>query len=159
MSSGRSSQLRQVTIPACPDNRDRRQKGQEPLDRLDRSQVVAQQCPGLAPGLRHYHALHAHRTSRFRDGERKVIPSTTTSSGTSTPVDYVKDTPVLAPDNEHLPATFVYAGINVERCGLFTGVRGKQLAGRCTLIRTGAFPCHDEWQALIAAVEAGELGK
>jgi hypothetical protein len=54
---------------------------------------------------------------------------------------------------EHLPATFVYAGINVERCGLFTGVRGKQLAGRCTLIRTGAFPCHSEWQALIATLE------
>jgi Bacterial TniB protein len=54
---------------------------------------------------------------------------------------------------EHLPATFVYAGINVERCGLFTGMRGKQLAGRCTLIRTGAFPCNSEWQALIATLE------
>ena len=54
---------------------------------------------------------------------------------------------------EHLPATFVYAGINVERSGLFTGVRGKQLAGRCTLIRTGAFPCHDEWHGLIATLE------
>jgi hypothetical protein len=54
---------------------------------------------------------------------------------------------------EHLPATFVYAGINVERCGLFTGVRGKQLAGRCTLIRTGPFPCQHEWQALIATLE------
>jgi len=54
---------------------------------------------------------------------------------------------------EHLPATFVYAGINVERCGLFTGVRGKQLAGRCTLIRTGPFPCNPEWQALIATLE------
>jgi Bacterial TniB protein len=54
---------------------------------------------------------------------------------------------------EHLPATFVYAGINVERCGLFTGMRGKQLAGRCTLTRTGAFPCNTEWQALIATLE------
>jgi len=54
---------------------------------------------------------------------------------------------------EHLPATFVYAGINVERCGLFTGMRGKQLAGRCTLIRTSAFPCNTEWQALIATLE------
>ena len=41
---------------------------------------------------------------------------------------------------EHLPATFVYAGINVERSGLFTGVRGKQIAGRCVLINTGPFP-------------------
>ena len=31
---------------------------------------------------------------------------------------------------EHLPATFIYAGIDVERCGVFTGTRGRQLAGR-----------------------------
>jgi hypothetical protein len=54
---------------------------------------------------------------------------------------------------EHLPATFVYAGINVERSGLFTGVRGKQMAGRCTLIRTAAFPYNAEWQALVATLE------
>ena len=41
---------------------------------------------------------------------------------------------------EHLPATFVYAGIDVEQSGLFTGIRGKQLAGRCVLIRTGPVP-------------------
>ena len=28
---------------------------------------------------------------------------------------------------EHIPATFVYAGINVESSGLFTGARGKQI--------------------------------
>src|SRR5690348_5610727 len=28
---------------------------------------------------------------------------------------------------EHLPATFIYAGIDVERCGVFTGTRGRQL--------------------------------
>lgn len=55
---------------------------------------------------------------------------------------------------EHLPATFVYAGIGVERSGLFTGVRGKQLAGRCALVTTGPFPYHDEWQQLIASMEA-----
>jgi hypothetical protein len=32
---------------------------------------------------------------------------------------------------EHLPATLVSPGINVERSGLFTGVRGGQIAGRC----------------------------
>src|SRR5262249_42801078 len=37
---------------------------------------------------------------------------------------------------EHLPATFVYAGIDVERCGVFTGTRGRQLAGRCGLTCT-----------------------
>lgn len=55
---------------------------------------------------------------------------------------------------EHLPATFVYAGINVERSGLFTGVRGGQIAGRCVLINTGAFPFHDEWSGLVATLEA-----
>ena len=55
---------------------------------------------------------------------------------------------------EHLPATFVYAGINVERCGLFTGVRGKQIAGRCVLINTGPFPYQQEWTGLVATLEA-----
>ena len=55
---------------------------------------------------------------------------------------------------EHLPATFVYAGINVERSGLFTGVRGKQIAGRCVLAATGPFPCGQEWAGLVATMEA-----
>lgn len=54
---------------------------------------------------------------------------------------------------EHLPATFVYAGINVERNGLFTGVRGKQIAGRCVLIKTAPFPHQAEWKSLIATLE------
>jgi TniB protein len=54
---------------------------------------------------------------------------------------------------EHLPATFVYAGINVEQSGLFTGVRGKQIAGRCVLISTGPFPVQQEWAALLATLE------
>jgi hypothetical protein len=53
---------------------------------------------------------------------------------------------------EHLPATFVYAGIDVER-RLFTGVRGKQIAGRCVLVSTGAYPCDAEWKALVATLE------
>jgi hypothetical protein len=55
---------------------------------------------------------------------------------------------------EHLPATFVYAGIDVERSGLFTGVRGKQIAGRCVLAATGPFPCQQEWTSLVATMEA-----
>jgi len=55
---------------------------------------------------------------------------------------------------EHLPATFVYAGINVERSGLFTGVRGKQIAGRCVLTSTGPFPCQQEWKSLVASMES-----
>jgi len=55
---------------------------------------------------------------------------------------------------EHLPATFVYAGINVERSGLFTGVRGKQIAGRCVLVNSVPFPYQQEWSGLIATMEA-----
>jgi AAA domain len=55
---------------------------------------------------------------------------------------------------EHLPATFAYAGVDVERSGLFTGVRGRQIAGRCVLISTGPFPLQAEWAALLATLEA-----
>ena len=55
---------------------------------------------------------------------------------------------------EHLPATFAYAGVNVERSGLFTGVRGKQIAGRCLLVHTGPFPCQAEWASLLATLDA-----
>lgn len=55
---------------------------------------------------------------------------------------------------EHLPATFIYAGIEVERSGLFTGIRGKQLAGRCGLVNTSPFPYQKEWTQLVAAMEA-----
>ena len=54
---------------------------------------------------------------------------------------------------DHLPATFVYAGINVENENLFTGVRGKQIAGRCVLIHTRAFPYQREWKALVATLD------
>ena len=57
-------------------------------------------------------------------------------------------------DRVELPATFIYAGIDVERRGVFTGTRGRQLAGRCELICTGAFPYRQEWTQLIAALEA-----
>ncbi|MCK8671563.1 ATP-binding protein [Rhodococcus sp. HM1] len=55
---------------------------------------------------------------------------------------------------EHLPATFVYAGIDVERSGLFTGVRGQQIAGRSLLINTTPFPCTTEWKQLVGGLEA-----
>lgn len=55
---------------------------------------------------------------------------------------------------EHLPATFVYAGIDVEHSGLFTGIRGDQIAGRCTLLHTGPFPLNSQWEALVVTMEA-----
>jgi TniB protein len=54
---------------------------------------------------------------------------------------------------EHLAATFVYAGINVESCGLFTGVRGQQIAARCVLTRTGKFAYQKEWLGIVTLME------
>ena len=55
---------------------------------------------------------------------------------------------------EHLSATFVYAGIDVKNSGLFDGLRGKQIEGRCVLLNTTAFPRATEWKALIATMES-----
>ena len=63
------------------------------------------------------------------------------------------DGPDSAEDNERIPATFVYAGIDVEREGLFSGTRGSQIAGRFTLIPTLPFPLAAEWQGLVATLE------
>lgn len=52
---------------------------------------------------------------------------------------------------EHLPATFVYAGIDVPR--KLSGVRGAQILGRSVVINTGPFPYGDEWKAMIATLE------
>lgn len=54
---------------------------------------------------------------------------------------------------ERIPATFVYAGIDIERAGLLNGPRGEQIAGRFSMIRTGAFRRGDQWKALIATLE------
>jgi len=55
--------------------------------------------------------------------------------------------------SERIPATFVLAGINVERAGLLSGTRGEQIAGRFSMVRTGPFPCDGQWATLIAALE------
>lgn len=54
--------------------------------------------------------------------------------------------------SDHIPATFVYAGIDVESL-LFNGLRGRQLAGRYQTLRTAPFPCADEWNGLVATFE------
>jgi hypothetical protein len=54
---------------------------------------------------------------------------------------------------EHMPATFVFAGINVERSGMFAGLRGRQISARSVLVRTGQFEFGDEWRSLVASLE------
>jgi hypothetical protein len=55
--------------------------------------------------------------------------------------------------SERIPATFVYAGIDVERNGLLSGIRGEQIAGRFGMVRTSAFPRGEYWTGLISALE------
>jgi hypothetical protein len=60
--------------------------------------------------------------------------------------------------SERIPATFIYADVDVERAGLFAGTRGKQLAGRFATIPAAPFPYgtaaqRADWQALVATLE------
>lgn len=60
--------------------------------------------------------------------------------------------------SERLPATFVYAGIDVERGGLFTGTRGRQIASRFATIATKPFGYattaqREQWHSLVATLE------
>ncbi|MGA5135220.1 TniB family NTP-binding protein [Streptomyces olivoreticuli] len=60
---------------------------------------------------------------------------------------------------ERLPATFAYAGIDVEDQGLFAGTRGRQIAGRFTVIPAAPFSYapgedRDAWQALVDTLES-----
>jgi hypothetical protein len=60
---------------------------------------------------------------------------------------------------ERLPATFVYAGVEVEAQGLFAGARGRQIAGRFTVVTAAPFEYgtsaqRDAWHALVATLES-----
>jgi Bacterial TniB protein len=60
--------------------------------------------------------------------------------------------------SERIPATFVYAGIDLEAGGLFTGIRGSQIASRFATIETRPFAHGTEaqrtgWRSLIATLE------
>ncbi|WP_406395989.1 TniB family NTP-binding protein [Streptomyces sp. NBC_00887] len=55
--------------------------------------------------------------------------------------------------SERIPATFIYAGIDIEGSTLLSGTRGAQIAGRFTLIPTHPFPYNREWKGLVAQME------
>ncbi len=60
--------------------------------------------------------------------------------------------------SERIPATFVLAGIDVAASGLFTGVRGTQIASRYTVTDTQPFAYRtstqrQQWRQLIATME------
>ncbi|MFJ2161075.1 TniB family NTP-binding protein [Streptomyces sp. NPDC087856] len=55
--------------------------------------------------------------------------------------------------SERIPATFAYAGIDIESGGLLSGTRGDQIAGRFTSVITHQFPYDKEWKGLVAQME------
>ncbi|MGW2840603.1 TniB family NTP-binding protein [Streptomyces sp. NPDC001493] len=60
---------------------------------------------------------------------------------------------------ERLPATFGYAGIDIESRGLFAGTRGRQIAGRFVVIPAAPFPYattadKDAWRGLVGTLES-----
>ena len=89
--------------------------------------------PGvLRPGEHHRHRQRGLRHRRRHAGRAGAVDemhnlnlATRTGAEVSDQLKYFA---------ERLPATFVYAGIDVEAQGLFAGVRGRQIAGRFTLI-------------------------
>ena len=83
---------------------DRHQIRQEPLDRLHRHVVIAEHRPGLELRARHQHALHPHPYLPFRDGQQKVIPSTTRFRGFPHYVVHVIDDADSATDNGRYPS-------------------------------------------------------
>lgn len=56
--------------------------------------------------------------------------------------------------SERIPATFIYAGIDIERSTLLSGTRGAQIAGRFTLVPSHPFPYNSEWKGLVATLES-----
>jgi hypothetical protein len=59
--------------------------------------------------------------------------------------------------SERIPATFVYAGIDVEHAGLFTGTRGQQIAGRFTMITARPFGYTAQWRSIVATFDTALL--
>ncbi|WP_406293066.1 hypothetical protein OG948_01360 [Embleya sp. NBC_00888] len=59
---------------------------------------------------------------------------------------------------ERIPATFVYAGVDVDGSALLTGARGRQIAGRFKLLRHTPLPYgthvrRDTWVDLVGDME------
>ncbi len=60
---------------------------------------------------------------------------------------------------ENVASTFVYAGIDTAKTGLFNGIRGRQLAGRFVPIRTRLYPHassgdRNQWRELVSGFDS-----
>ncbi len=75
--------------------------------------------------------------------------STKKGKGASDQLKYFFDT---------VSATFVYAGLDLEETNMFSGIRGRQIAGRFIPVRTAPFSFNtiaakNDWKKLIATME------
>jgi hypothetical protein len=110
--------------------------------------------------LKHRHGHVSYVSSQFRAGIRapavgKVDEIHNLNLTTRTGAEVSDQLKYFA---ERLPATFVYAGINVEAEGLFAGVRGRQIADLFTLIASAPFAYgttdqRTTWRALLSTLE------
>ncbi|MFJ2607956.1 AAA family ATPase [Streptomyces sp. NPDC087425] len=96
------------------------------------------------------HVLWERRTRLvFLDDAHQLNPNTRPGADSS---DQVKTL------MERVPATFVLAGVDVERSPLLTGPRGAQLAARCKILRTppllnGTSEQKEAWRELLNRME------
>ena len=143
---GRADAGRLRHRPACRHPEDAR-RGVRPVRRRSRQQ------PAAEPGRHHQRRLRCAGPAAHRPGARRRDPQPEPGHpGRADASDQLK---YLA---ERIPATFVYAGIDVEGIGLFAGTRGQQIAGRFGMIACDPFPYgtavqRQQWQALIATLE------
>lgn len=100
---------------------------------------------------------HAVAAVMRRAGTRLVLVdeihrldlSTKRGKGASDQLKYFFDT---------VSATFVYSGLDLEETNLFSGVRGRQIAGRFIPVSTAAFSYNtiaakNDWKKLVATME------
>ncbi len=95
-------------------------------------------------------AAHVHVDLVLLDELHNLNPATRSGAEASDQLKYFA---------ERLPATFAYAGIDIESQGLFSGTRGRQLAGRFVVIPAAPFSHaaeadQDAWRALVGTLES-----
>ncbi|GAA0445155.1 hypothetical protein Acor_80530 [Acrocarpospora corrugata] len=94
-------------------------------------------------------AAHTHVDLVLVDEIHNISLATRTGAETSDQLKYFA---------ERIGATFFLAGVEVEAQGLFSGPRGRQIAGRFTVIPSAQFAYgtaqqREDWNALIATLE------
>ena len=115
--------------------------------------------PRRTPRPRHPRPPRRHAEKEIQSDHGTLLTTASTSLATKHPCRSTGPSNQRAEDNVRLPATFIYAGVEVEAQGLFAGARGRQIAGRFTVVAAvpfayGTAEQRASWHALVAAVES-----